>query len=60
MGQGRSAPFLQAQEILKSNPKVIPDPRGAPGYFKYESGWLGMIYNPISGQIGLIQPIKNK
>lgn len=23
--QGRSAPFIQAKEILNSNPKVIPD-----------------------------------
>lgn len=58
--QGRSAPFLQAKEILNSNPKVTPDPRGAPGYFKYESNGLEMIYNPTTGQIGHIQPIKKK
>lgn len=58
--QGRSAPFLQAKEILNSNPKVTPDPRGAPGYFRYESNGLEMIYNPTSGQIGHIQPIKKK
>jgi filamentous hemagglutinin len=58
--QGRSAPFLQAKEILNSNPKIIPDPRGAPGYFKYESSGLEMIYNPTTGQIGHIQPIKKK
>ncbi|VGP79493.1 16S rRNA endonuclease CdiA [Klebsiella variicola] len=58
--QGRSAPFLQAKEILNSNPKVTSDPRGAPGYFKYESNGLEMIYNPTTGQIGHIQPIKKK
>ena len=58
--QGRPAPFIQAKEILGSNPKVIPDPRGAPGYFKYEGGGLEMIYNPTTGQIGHIQPIRVK
>ncbi|WP_281081455.1 hemagglutinin repeat-containing protein [Klebsiella quasivariicola] len=58
--QGRSAPFLQAKEILNSNPKVTSDPRRAPGYFKYESNGLEMIYNPTTGQIGHIQPIKKK
>lgn len=58
--QGRSAPFLQAKEILNSNPKVTPDPRGALGYFRYESNGLEMSYNPTSGQIGHIQPIKKK
>ncbi|MBV4414568.1 hypothetical protein J0B02_17445 [Enterobacteriaceae bacterium YMB-R22] len=58
--QGRPAPFVQAKEILSNNPKVTADPRGAPGYFKYESNGLEMIYNPTSGQIGHIQPIKQK
>lgn len=58
--QGRPAPFAQAQEILKSNPIVTPDPRGAPEYFRYESSGLEMIYNPPNGQIGHIQPIKIK
>jgi len=56
--EGRPAPFLQAKEILNSNPKIIPDPRGAPGYFKYEGGGLEMIYNPTTGQVGHIQPIR--
>ena len=58
--EGRSAPFLQAKEVLSSNPKVIPDPRGAPGYFKYEGGGLEMIYNPTTGQVGHIQPVRIK
>jgi filamentous hemagglutinin len=58
--QGRPAPFLQAREILNSNPKISPDPRGAVGYFKYESSGLEMIFNPKTGQIGHIQPIRNK
>lgn len=58
--EGRPAPFLQAKEVLSSNPKIIPDPRGAPGYFKYEGGGLEMIYNPTTGQVGHIQPIRAK
>ena len=56
----RPAPFLHAKEVFNSNPKVVPDPRGAPGYFKYEGGGLEMIYNPTTGQVGHIQPIKIK
>jgi len=58
--QGRPAPFLQVKEILKSNPKITPDPLGAPGYFRYEGAGLDMIYNPSTGQVGHIQPTKIK
>ncbi|ALE97359.1 DUF637 domain-containing protein [Serratia marcescens] len=59
-GQGRPAPFLQAREIMNSKPKVVADPRGAPGYFKYEGAGLEMIYNPSTKQVGHIQPMRNK
>jgi len=59
-GQGRPAPFLQAREVLNSNPKIMADPRGAPGYFKYEGAGLEMIYNPSTNQVGHIQPVRNK
>ena len=55
---GRPAPFLQARSILDSNPRITPDPRGGPGYFRYESSGLEMIYNPTTGQVGHIQPIR--
>lgn len=58
--QGRPAPFVQAREILESNPNVTPDPRDMPGYFRYEGAGLEMIYNPKTGQIGHIQSIKFK
>ena len=58
--EGRPAPFLQAKEILNGNPKISPDPRGYPGYFKYEGGGLEMIYNPKTGQVGHIQPARSK
>ena len=55
---GRPAPFLQARELLNSNPKVMPDPQGAKGYFRYEGAGLEMIYNPTTGQVGHIQPLR--
>ncbi|WP_165602164.1 contact-dependent inhibition toxin CdiA [Enterobacter roggenkampii] len=58
--QGRPAPFVQAREVLNSNPKIEPDPRGAPGYLRYEGAGLEMIYNPKTGQVGHIQPVKAK
>ncbi len=58
--QGRPAPFIQAKEVLASNPKITPDPRGAEGYFRYEGAGLEMIYNPSTGQVGHIQPIRPK
>ncbi|EGI1261316.1 contact-dependent inhibition toxin CdiA, partial [Escherichia coli] len=58
--QGRPAPFVQAREVLNSNPKIEPDPRGALGYLRYEGAGLEMIYNPKTGQVGHIQPVKVK
>ncbi|MCP1621437.1 two-partner secretion domain-containing protein [Pseudomonas nitroreducens] len=58
--QGRPAPFVQAKEVLASSPKITPDPRGAEGYFRYEGAGLEMIYNPSTGQVGHIQPIRPK
>ncbi|MGO7837524.1 hemagglutinin repeat-containing protein [Rhizobium johnstonii] len=55
---GRPAPFLQARAVLDSNPKISADPRGAPGYFRYEGAGLEMIYNPTTGQVGHIQPLR--
>lgn len=55
---GRPAPFLQAREVLNSNPTVMPDPQGAAGYFRYEGAGLEMIYNPTTGQVGHIQPLR--
>ncbi|WP_434290574.1 filamentous hemagglutinin N-terminal domain-containing protein [Celeribacter sp. SCSIO 80788] len=55
---GRPAPFLQAREVLNSKPTVMPDPQGAAGYFRYEGAGLEMIYNPTTGQVGHIQPLR--
>ncbi len=55
---GRPAPFLQARAIMDSNPTIMPDPRGAAGYFRYEGAGMEMIYNPTTGQVGHIQPLR--
>ena len=57
---GRPAPFLQAREILNSNPRIMLDPKGEPGYFNYEAAGLELVYNPSTGQIRHIQPIRIK
>ena len=54
---GRPAPFIQAREILNSNPKILPDNRGKDGFYRYESSGLEMIYNPVTKEIWHIQPI---
>jgi hypothetical protein len=56
--EGRPAPFLQAEEILKSNPKISVDPLAKSGFYKYESGGLEMIYNPTTKEIWHLQPSK--
>ena len=53
---GRPAPFIQAQEVLNSNPKVSPD--RMTGFNRYEGAGLEMIYNPKTGEIWHIQPMK--
>ena len=55
---GRPAPFLQARSVLESNPMITPDPRRAQGYFRYEGAGMEMIYNPTTGQVGHIQPLR--
>ena len=55
---GRPAPFLQARSILDSNPKVTLDPKGAPGFFRYEAAGLEMIYNPNTGRLLHIAPVR--
>lgn len=54
---GRPAPFVQAREILNSNPTVTRDPQGRPGFNRYVSNNLELIYNPTTGEIWHIQPL---
>ena len=56
--QGRPAPFVQAREIINSNPKITLDPRGREGFYRYESSGLEMIYNPKTKEIWHIQPVR--
>lgn len=58
--KGRPAPFVQIKEVFARNPKVTRDPRGAPGYFRYEGAGLEVIYNPTTGQTGHVHPVRKR
>lgn len=45
---GRSAPGYRAESILRGATQRTADPRGYPGFYRYEyNGWY-MIYNPTT------------
>ena len=56
--EGRSIPTSEGG--LRQQSCDLPVPRGAPGYFRYEGAGLEVIYDPITGQIGHIQPVRKK
>lgn len=47
---GRGAPFLQAEEILATATRVVPDAR-KPGFYKYTNGHAEMVYNPQTKEV---------
>jgi RHS repeat-associated protein len=53
---GRGAPFLQADEVLKTATKVVPD--RMKGFNRYENGSYEMIYNPATKEVWHLQPRK--
>jgi filamentous hemagglutinin len=53
---GRGAPFLQAQEVLATGRVVGPD--RMPGFYRYTNDFLDMVYNPTTGEVWHIQPIR--
>jgi len=53
---GRGAPFLQAEEVLKTATKVTVDSK--PGFYRYANGFMEMVYNPTTGEVWHLQPIK--
>jgi RHS repeat-associated protein len=56
---GRPAPGFRAESILNGmvGPPA-PDPLGYPGFFRYvHEGWE-MVYNPTTGVVSHLQPIK--
>ncbi len=54
--EGRSAPFIVANEILKHGKQMGPDKY--PGFFRYELGRWEMIYNPVTREIWHMQIFK--
>jgi hypothetical protein len=57
---GRGAPSLAAKAILENTIKIVPDPAGYPGFFKYFSDKWEMVYNPTTKIVSHIQPIRNR
>ena len=57
---GRGAPSLAAKAILENTTKIIPDPAGYSGFFKYFSDKWEMVYNPTTKIVSHIQPIRNR
>ena len=55
---GRGAPSLVAQAILDNPTKIISDPAGYQGFFKYFTDEWEMVYNPTTKIVSHIQPIK--
>jgi RHS repeat-associated protein len=55
---GRSAPFVQAEEVLKTAASIAADPLGKPGFYQYQTEYMEMIYNPTTGEIWHLQPVK--
>lgn len=53
---GRGAPFLQAEEVLKTATRVVPD--RMKGFNRYENGTYEMIYNPSTKEVWHLQPRK--
>jgi hypothetical protein len=53
---GRGAPFLQAEEVLATGRMVGAD--RMTGFYRYTNDYLEMIYNPTTGEVWHIQPIR--
>lgn len=53
---GRAAPFVQAEEVLRTSIRITPDSRA--GFYKYTNGFLDMIYNPTTKEVWHLQPVK--
>ncbi|MGQ0595705.1 two-partner secretion domain-containing protein [Aquabacterium sp.] len=52
---GRGAPFVQAEEVLKTATSVQPD--RMPGFYKYVNGNMEMVYNPATKEVWHLQPL---
>lgn len=60
MGARQTCGIRASKRSFEQQSKIEPDPRDAPGYLRYEGAGLEMIYNPKTGQVGHIQPVKVK
>jgi RHS repeat-associated protein len=54
---GRGAPFVQAEEVLRTATRVTPD--RMPGFNRYTNGFMEMVYNPATKEVFHLQMLKN-
>jgi filamentous hemagglutinin len=53
---GRGAPFVQADEVLKTATTVTPDRMA--GFYRYTNGSMEMVYNPATKEVWHLQPLR--
>lgn len=53
---GRGAPFLQADEVLKTATAVTPDRMA--GFYRYTNDSMEMVYNPATKEVWHLQPLR--
>jgi hypothetical protein len=53
---GRGAPFVQAEEVLKTAKTVVPDRMA--GFNRYVNDALEMVYNPKTKEVWHLQPLR--
>ncbi|MGD8219673.1 DUF637 domain-containing protein, partial [Pseudomonas thivervalensis] len=53
---GRGAPFVQADEVLKTATTVTPDRMA--GFYRYTNGSMEMVYNPVTKEVWHLQPLR--
>ncbi|WP_254616005.1 VENN motif pre-toxin domain-containing protein, partial [Cupriavidus basilensis] len=55
---GRGAPFVQAEEVLKTATNVTIDRK--PGFYRYANEAMEMVYNPETREVWHLQPINTR
>ena len=55
---GRGAPFLQADEVVRTATSITLDPAGKAGFFRYANEVTEMIYNPVTREVWHLMPIE--
>lgn len=57
---GRSSPGFRAESVLRGAERVVPDPQGYAGFFRYEAGDWEMIFNPTTKVVSHLSKLKKR